>query len=69
MGYKPSYNPQRKGDTVKIEIRDGSERILYKNKFSVNNEKEIYNFLKVIEKFSNLSISSIINNKLGLDWV
>ncbi len=69
MGYKPSYNPQKKGDVIKIEIKDGSQRLLYKNKFSLNDENAIYNFLKVIEKFTNVSINTIINNKLGTEWV
>jgi len=69
MVNKIRYNSRENGDIVLMEIRDSSQRILYRNKFRTTDEDGIYNFLKTFEKFSNISIANLINKKLGGDWI
>jgi len=58
----------REGDFVRVEIRDHSFRIIYKNKFNIQDKKAILNLLGVLEKFSGFSINEIIKMKLDTEW-
>ena len=49
MVNKIRYNSRENGDIVLMEIRDSSQRILYRNKFRTTDEDGIYNFLKTFD--------------------
>ena len=67
MGY--SYQHERTGDTVKVEIRDTTYRSIYKNTFNIVDKNAIYNLLKALERFSGMSIYQLIQDKLKLgEW-
>lgn len=63
------YSHFREGDIVKVEIKDNTYRVLYKNTFNVKDKNGIFALLKSLEKFSGLSIYQIIQEKLKLgEW-
>jgi|TARA_R100000687_G_C6385273_1_gene134620 hypothetical protein len=58
---KFSYN--RRGDNVKVEIRDETYRLLYRSKFNIADENAIYDLMKAIEGMGGVSINQIIKRK------
>jgi len=58
----------REGDFVKIEIRDCYYKIIYKNKFNIQDKNAILNLLSVLEKFSGFSVQELIKKKLETEW-
>jgi len=58
---KFSYN--RRGDNVKVEIRDETYRLLYRSKFNIVDENAIYDLMKAIEGMGGVSINQIIKRK------
>ena len=66
---KGVYLQSKKGDLVKVEIRDETYRIIYRNKFNIKDKNAIYNHLKAMEQFSGFSIQQIIREKLKVgEW-
>lgn len=56
-------------DIVCVEIKDGSRRVLYKNKFIVSDKRAMLAFLTIIEKFGGYSIYQLIKDKVRIgDW-
>ena len=58
---KFSFN--RKGDNVKVEIRDETYRLLYRSKFNIVDENAIYDLMKAIEGMGGVSINNLIKRK------
>jgi len=58
---KFSYN--RRGDNVKVEIRDETYRLLYRSKFNIVDENAIYDLMKAIEGMGGVSINNLIKRK------
>ena len=58
---KFSYN--RRGDNVKVEIRDETYRLLYRSKFNIVDENAIYDLMKAIEGMGGVSINRLIKRK------
>ena len=58
---KFSYN--RRGDDVKVEIRDETYRLLYRSKFNIVDENAIYDLMKAIEGMGGVSINHLIKRK------
>tara|TARA_R110000824_G_scaffold34907_1_gene110169 strand:- start:768 stop:992 length:225 start_codon:yes stop_codon:yes gene_type:complete len=58
---KFSYN--RRGDNVKVEIRDETYRLLYRSKFNIVDENAIYDLMKAIEGMGGISINNLIKRK------
>lgn len=63
------YLHHREGDFVKVEIRDGSYRIIYKAKFHIRDKNKILELLRMLEKFAGFSIYQLIRDKLKVgEW-
>ena len=63
------YIHSKKGDLMKVEVRDETYRIIYRNKFNIKDQNAVYAFLKVLEQFSGLSIREVIREKSkSKDW-
>jgi len=62
------YSHYRKGDYVRIEIRDYTHRTIYKNKFNIKDKNSILALLRALEKFSGFSVQEIIKRKIETDW-
>lgn len=59
-----------KGDIIKIEIRDITYRIIYRNKFNINDRKAMIGFLGILENYSGFSIAELLKEKLKIgEWV
>ena len=68
MGKKTSYvNFNSGGETIKIEIRDNTYKVMYRGTYKTNNKKDVYNMLTMLEKFTPFTINQIINWKN--DWL
>lgn len=66
---KSEYRHYREGDTIKVEIRDQTYRIIYKCKFNISNKKSLIQLLGILEKFSGFSITEIVREKLKIgEW-
>ena len=61
-----NYMHYRKGDIIKIEIRDETYRILYKKKFNIMDKNAILSLLRTLEEFSGFSIIEIIKEKMKI---
>lgn len=61
---KFEYSHNRTGNLVKVEIRDETYRIIYRNQFNICDKNAIYDLLKTLEKFSGCSIYQIIQSKI-----
>lgn len=63
------YSHKREGDLLKVEIRDSSRRVLYRDKFNIRNKKAILSLLTVLEKFSGFSIINLVKEKMDVgEW-
>jgi hypothetical protein len=63
------YKHHRHGDTIKVEIRDQTYRVIYRTKFDVGNKIALIQFLEAIEKFSGFSIAELVREKLKIgEW-
>jgi hypothetical protein len=58
---------QRGEETIKVEIRDGTHRVLHRATYRLYNKGDIYNMLSMLEKFTPYTITQIINWKN--DWM
>jgi len=65
--HKRTVNFNQDGDTLKLEIRDNTYRIMYRGTYKLNSKKDLYNLLTVLEKFTPYTINQIINWKN--DWI
>jgi hypothetical protein len=66
---KMEYLHRREGDLVKVEIRDETRRMIYRNKFNINDKVAIINFLQVLESYSKFNIAELIREKLRVgEW-
>lgn len=61
------YLHYRKGDFVKVEIRDNTYRVVYKTKFYIRDRGKILELFRMLEKFSGFSIYQLIKDKLKVD--
>lgn len=61
------YQHTRQGDIVKIEIRDFTRAIIYRNKFNIRDKNAIINLLKVLENYSGFSMYTLVKEKLGVE--
>jgi len=71
MGKKfknPKYTHSRRGDLVKVEIRDESYNLIYKNKFNIRDKNAILSLLSILETYSGFTIRSLIGEKLKEEW-
>lgn len=69
MKQKNEYSHWRKGDLVKIEIRDATYRIIYKKKFNIRDKNAILSVVKALEDYSGFSIAELIREKLKIgEW-
>lgn len=68
VGFKMSYTHQRQGDTVKVEIKDFTRRLIYRSKFNIRDKNAILALLKILETYSGFSIAEIVKDKLKKDW-
>ena len=57
----------RGGETLKIEIRDGTYKIIHRGTYRMNNKKDLYYMLSTIEKFIPFTINQILN--MGSEWL
>ena len=60
-----SFN--QKGETVKLEIRDNTYKIMHRRSYKTNDIKDLYELLTSLEKFTPYTINQIINWKN--DWI
>lgn len=58
-----SVSINRSGETIKVEIKDQNYRVMHRGTYRLRLEKDFYNLLSILEKFSPHSISKIINMK------
>jgi len=63
------YKQQRQGDTVKVEIKDFTRRLIYRNKFNIRDKNALINLLQVLETYSNFTIIELIKMKMKSNWV
>lgn len=70
MGHKKyHYSHCREGELVKVEIKDSTYKLVYRNTFNCKDKNAILTFLKTLEKFSGFSIYGIIQEKLKVgEW-
>ena len=61
------YKHQRTSDFVKVEIRDSTYRVIYRNNFNIKDRNAIINFLSALEKYSGFSVLQLIKEKLKMD--
>lgn len=63
------YRHSKKGDLIKVEIRDEGYNLIYRNKFNIKDKNAIYYHLKILEQYSGLSIPQLIKEKLKIgEW-
>ena len=63
------YQHQRQGDTVKVEIKDFTRRLIYRSKFNIKDKNAILALLQIIETYSGFSVAEIIKSKLESGWI
>ena len=64
MGHKKQFiSINRNGVILKLEVRDITYKVLHRGSYRVNNKKDLYYMLSIIEKFSPYTINQIINSK------
>ena len=64
------YSNIREGDIIEVKIRDQNYRILYKNRFNINDKKEVMKLLGVLEKFGGFSVTELLREKLRIgEWI
>ena len=64
MGHKGgncSFN--RQGETIKLEIRDNTYKVIHRGTYKLNSMKDLYYMLSMLEKFTPYTIHQIINHK------
>ena len=70
MSNAKHYMHTRTGDVVEVKIKDASYRVLYKNKFNINDRKAIMNLIGALEKFSGFSITELLKERLRIgEWI
>lgn len=64
------YKHLRKGDVLKIEIRDQTYKLLYKKKINIQDKEALKQILEDLEKFSELKIKELFKEKIknDQDW-
>jgi len=62
------YIHTRRGEFVKVEIRDETYNIVYRNKFEIKNKNAIISLLSILETYSGFAIRDLIREKLKEDW-
>lgn len=67
MGKNHKVNINRNGITLKIEIKDATYRAVHRGSYRLNNKRDLFNLLSVLEKYSTYTISQVINWKN--DWI
>ena len=66
---KDEYTCRREGEIIKIEIRDGTRKILYRTKFNAQDKNALIMLLGVLEKYSGFSVYALIQEKLKVgEW-
>jgi len=69
MGKKYSYNHNKEGEVIKVELRDAYYKVIYKNKFKITDKQAIINLLGILEKYSGLSVTGLIKQKINAgEW-
>jgi len=64
MGQKgPRLSFNKNGETIKLEIRDNTYRIMHRGTYKLNSIKDLYNLFSMLEKFTPYTIHQIINHK------
>jgi len=64
-----NYSHWRKGDLVKVEIRDATYRLIYKKRFNIQDKNAILSVVKILEEYSGFSIRELIKEKLNIgEW-
>lgn len=54
------YEHTINGDVMKIEIRDFTRRIVYRNKINLNDKKSVQGLLVMLEKYCPFSVYDLI---------
>ena len=60
-------NFNRSGETLKVEIRDTTYRVVHRGTYKLNSKKDLYALLSMLEKYMPFTINQIINWKN--DWI
>jgi len=63
------YKQQRQGDTVKVEIKDYTRRLIYRNKFNIRDKNALINLLQMLETYSGFTIIELIKMKIKSNWI
>ena len=64
MGSKqPRISFNQNGETIKLEIRDSTYKVMYRGTYKMNSIKDLYNMFSMLEKFTPYTIHQIINHK------
>ena len=63
-----SYSHTRKGDTIKIEIRDEGMMVVYRNSFNLRDKNAMMKIISILEGFSGYQIIDIIKLKYESGW-
>lgn len=64
MGDKRThYSFNRNGETIKIEVRDSTYKVMFRGTYKLNSVKDMYNMFSMLEKFTPYTIHQIINHK------
>jgi len=68
MGKNQKYVSFNKdGETIKIEIRDNTYKIMHRGTYKTSSMQDLYNMLSLLEKYTPYTINQIINAKN--DWI
>lgn len=64
-----SYTQTRDADTVTIEIKDSTHRLIHRMKFNIKDKNSILKLFGVLEKFSGFSAYELVEAKIkGGEW-
>lgn len=61
---KKRYSHRQGSTVMEISIKDSSYQVMYSNTININDHKALINFLKVIEKFTGISVKELIAKDL-----
>jgi len=64
---KYKYSHCKEGELIKVEIKDSTYKLVYRNTFNCKDKNSIFNLLKTLEKFTGFSIYNLIQEKLKAD--
>lgn len=62
--YTLQYQHFQKGDTLRVEIRDQTRRVIYRNTICLNDKSQMRALLETLEGYSSLNIKELLKDKL-----